>query len=347
MDWSKVPRFKLATLPTPLQFMEKVTESLGGPNIYLKRDDETGLAFGGNKVRKLEFIIADALEKKADVIITSGGVQTNHGRLTMAAAVKAGIKPVLVVTNEEPDNYEGNLLLDSLLGAEIHFTSIDKSLSPEKAHEAGRIEGEKKVKELKEKFQKEGKQVYVVPRGGRSIQGTLGYFLASLEIYEQMISKQMKLDYIVTSVGSSSTLGGLILGNKMFNTGIKVIGISVSRNAEEIKDLILQQAQEFIDYFSLNISISREEICVFDSYVGDGYAIPTDAGLDAIKLFGSKESVFMDHIYTGKGMSGLLDLIGKEYFKMDENILFIHTGGGPALFSLDVNKLIERRGVLK
>jgi D-cysteine desulfhydrase family pyridoxal phosphate-dependent enzyme len=341
MNWNEIPRYRLASLPTKIDHLDRLSKDLNGPNIYLKRDDETGLAFGGNKVRKLEFIIADALQKKADVIITSGGVQTNHGRLTVAAAVKTGIKPVLVLTNNEPAEYEGNLLLDKLLGAEIHFVyPADENLTNEEAHKKARIMGEEKVKELKEQYEKEGKTVYIVPRGGRSIPGTIGYCLATLEIYQQMIESQNNMDYIVTSVGSSSTLGGLIIGNKLFNTNTKIIGISVSRNAGDIKKLVLEQAESFIKHFNLNISVSEEDIIVFDSYIGNGYAIPTEKGIQAIKTLSSKESVFLDQTYTGKGMSGLIDLIERGYFKKEDNVLFIHTGGSPALFSLEANKFM-------
>src|SRR5699024_233293 len=212
MNWNKVERYQLANLPTKIDFLKGLTKKMDGPNLYLKRDDETGLAFGGNKVRKLEFIIGDALQKKSDVIITSGGIQTNHGRLTVAAAVKAGLKPVLVITGSEPDEYKGNLLLDKLLGADIYFVyPNDKNMTYEEAHEKARILGEEKVKELKDKYEQEGKKVYIVPRGGRSIPGTLGYLLATFEIYQQMIESQINMDYIVTSVGSSSTIGGLVI----------------------------------------------------------------------------------------------------------------------------------------
>lgn len=340
MNWKEIPRYRLANLPTQIEHLKNLSDKLNGPNIYLKRDDETGLAFGGNKVRKLEFIVADALEKKADVMITSGGIQTNHGRLTVAAAVKAGIKPVLVITNDAPEAYEGNLLLDKLLGAEIHFAyPDDEHLTHQEKHNRARILGEEKVEEIKKKYENEGKNVYIVPRGGRSIPGTLGYCLGSLEIYQQMVESKNHMDYIVTSVGSSSTIGGLLIGKKLFNIDTKIIGISVSRPAPEIKKLVLEQAESFINHYNLDVHVSEDDITVFDSYIGEGYAIPTEKGVQAIKTLSETESVFMDHIYTGKGMSGLIDLIGKDYFKDTDNVMFIHTGGSPALFSLDSIKI--------
>lgn len=342
LNWNEIPRYPLGNFPTKIEYLEHLSFELNGPSIYMKRDDETGLAFGGNKVRKLEFIIADAKKQGADIVITSGGVQTNHGRLTAAAAVKAGMKPLLVLTNEEPDEYNGNLLLDRLLGAELYFVSSkNPNLSKQEKHDEARILGEQKVEELKKHYEAAGKKVYVVPRGGRSIPGTLGYVSASIEMYHQMLNKGMHMDYLVTSVGSSSTLGGLLIGKKLLNLDTKIIGISVSRKTEGIKELVLEQAEQFIQHFNLNITLQPEDIEVYDSYIGAGYAIPTEKGIDAIKLLSEKESVFLDPTYTGKGMSGLVDLIQSEYFKPSDNVMFLHTGGNPALFD---NKL---KGVLK
>ncbi|WP_408011270.1 D-cysteine desulfhydrase family protein [Pseudalkalibacillus sp. A8] len=335
IDWKEIPRVKLANLPTKLEEMNKLTEKLNGPQLYIKRDDETGLAFGGNKVRKLEFILADAIQQGAEIIITSGGAQTNHGRLTAAAAVKLGLKPVIVLTDMEPDEYKGNLLLDYLLGTELHFVYGDPNLPKVERAMQSRLKGNEKVEEIREYYEKKGKKCYVVPRGGRSIQGTLGYLLATLEIYEQVINQQLNIDYIVTPTGSTSTLGSLLIGSKLFNTGIKPIGISVSRGAEEIKDLVMEQIELVVNHFNLNISIDREEIVVFDDYIGPGYAIPSESGIEAIKLLSSTESIFVDQNYTGKAMAGLIDLVRKKYFTENHSVLFLHTGGNPALFSIE------------
>lgn len=341
LNWSEIPRFQLGNWPTKIEYLEHLSHELKGPAIYMKRDDETGLAFGGNKVRKLEFIIADAKKQGADVMITSGGVQTNHGRLAAAASVKAGIKPLLVLTNDEPEGYSGNLLLDKLLGAEIHFVSSkNPNLSKQEKHNESRMLGEQKVAKLKNQYEKSGKKVYVIPRGGRSISGTLGYISASIEIYQQMMKNKMHMDYLVTPVGSSSTLGGLLIGKKLLHSDTKIIGISVSRKASDIKELILEQTKQFIKHFNLDISIESGDIEVYDSYIGAGYAIPTEKGIDAIKLLSKKESVFLDPTYTGKGMSGLVDLILNEYFKKNDNVMFLHTGGNPALFDNNLKGMI-------
>jgi D-cysteine desulfhydrase family pyridoxal phosphate-dependent enzyme len=330
-----MPRVRLAALPTPLEEMRNLTAKLNGPRLLIKRDDMTGLAFGGNKVRKLEFIMADALKQKADIIITSGGVQTNHGRLTVAAAKKLGLKPVLVLTGEEPDEYTGNLFVDYVLGAELHFVTADPGLSPAETQKQQRARGEEKVLEIKEKYEAQGHKCYTVPRGGRMPVATAGYLNATLEIYRQLIDMNVKADYLVVSTGSTSTTSSLILGNKVFNTGIKVIGISVSRSAEECKDRIMEELEKDIAYYGYDVKIDRDELTIFDNYIGPGYSIPTPEGIKAIKLLAESEVIMLDYAYTGKGMSGLIDLVRKGYFTKDDAVLFLHTGGTAGLFALD------------
>lgn len=326
-----MPRIKIANLPTRIHRLNNLTQDLGGSEIYIKREDETGLAFGGNKVRKLEFLMADALRKGAEVIITSGGAQSNHARLTAAAAVHCGLKPVLAVTDPEPELFQGNFLLKKLLGTEIHFVNV----SEEDCMAEVVRKGEAKVKELKKYYEERGKKAYIVPRGGRSVQGTAAYVSATLEIYQQIIEQNLKIDYIVTAVGSTSTLGALILANKLYRTGLKPIGISVAHDVKECKRRIIEQVNIDKEYFGLDIKINQEDITVFDSYIGPGYAKPTKPGVEAIKLLAKKEAIFLDHNYTGKAMAGLIDLVENKYFTKDDGVLFLHTGGLPALFALD------------
>lgn len=334
IDYSK--KLKIGNFPSEIQRLKHLERDIGSecPQVYFKRDDETGLAFGGNKVRKLEYIMYDAKEKNADVIITSGGLQTNHGRLTVASANKFGMKPVLVLTGKEPKKYSGNLLTNKLLGAELHFAhSTDFDSDTMNQNEANRLAGEAKVKELVEYYENEGKNVYVVPRGGRSVHGTLGYTSAVKEIIQQEKELGFSFDYVVTSVGSSSTFGGLISGKALHKLKADIIGISVSRKGEEIKDLVKEQIDNFSDYFNENIKVSKEKFELYDEYVGEGYAIPTELGCKAIKKLARLESIFIDPVYTGKGVSGLIGLIEKGRFRKDDKVLFIHTGGAPALFS--------------
>jgi len=331
MKLETMPRVALGTFPTPLEKMRNLTKELNGPQLYIKRDDLTGLAFGGNKVRKLEFLLADALQQNADVIITSGAVQTNHGRLTAAAAVKLGLKPVLVITDGEPASYKGNLMLDYLMGADLHFVPDIPGESPAQK----RQRGEEKAREVQEYYEKKGHKCYVIPRGGRSPVGTAGYYYATLELYHQIIEQQLKVDYVVTAVGSSSTMSSLLLGNRVFSTGLKIVGISVSRGAEECKTRILEEIEKDKRSYGLTqFEFSQENIVVFDDYIGPGYAKPSKEGVEAVKLLARTEAIFVDQNYTGKAFAGFVDLISKGYFKKDDGLVFLHTGGGPALFAL-------------
>lgn len=331
MELENFSRVRIANLPTRIHALDRLSKELATPNLFIKRDDETGLAFGGNKVRKLEYIMADAIDQGADVIITSGGAQSNHGRLTVAAAVSFGLKPVLVITDEEPEEYKGSLALDELMNADLHFVTVEKGEGIAEAVE----KGEMKVNELKDYYERKGMKAYIVPRGGRSTQGTAAYVTATLEMYQQIINQHLKIDYLVTAVGSSSTFGSLILASKLFNTGIKPIGISVAYSAEDCKEMILEQIEGDKKHFGFDVEISEEDIIVFDRYIGPGYAIATQESIDSIKLLARTEAIFLDPNYTGKAMAGLIDLIKTGYFSNDDGIIFLHTGGMPALFSLD------------
>lgn len=331
MNFKDIPRLKIANLPTKMHELAKLNERIGGPRLYMKRDDETGLAFGGNKVRKLEYILANALDTGAEVVITSGGAQSNHGRLTAAIAIACGLKPVLVITDDEPPVYNGNLSLDYFLGAELHY------IAPKENEDMPSLvaRGEEKVLELQKEYEKSGKKAYVVPRGGRSVYATAGYYNATLEICQQINEKRYKIDYIVTAFGSGSTFSSLVLANKLLNTGIKVIGISVAYDEEECITRVMEQLEEDKAFYGLDIDIHEDDFTIFDQYIGPGYAVPTTEGINAIKLLAQTEAIFLDPNYTGKAMAGFIDLVGKNYFNEDEGVLFLHTGGTPALFNLD------------
>jgi D-cysteine desulfhydrase family pyridoxal phosphate-dependent enzyme len=332
MKLEAMPRVSLGTFPTPLEKMENLTKALNGPRLYIKRDDLTGLGFGGNKVRKLEFLMADAIQQGADVIITSGAVQTNHGRLTVAAAVKLGLKAALIITDNEPASYKGNLLLDHLMGADLHFVPDVPGETPTQK----RQRGEDKAREVQERYEKQGHKCYVIPRGGRSPVGTAGYYYATLELYQQIIEQRLKIDAIVTGVGSSSTMSSLLLGSRAFSTGISIVGVSVSRGADECKTRILEEIEKDKAFYGLtHCEFTKDRIVVFDDYIGPGYAKPSRDGLEAVKLLARTEAIFLDQNYTGKAFAGFLDLIRKGYFKKDDSLVFLHTGGGPAVFALD------------
>lgn len=338
MNIKDLPRVNLGNMKTPLEKLENLSKDYKN-DIYIKRDDLLGLGLGGNKVRKLEYILGDALSKKADIVITSGGVQSNHVRLTIAAANKIGLKAVGVLVGSEPERYTGNTLLDKVLGAEIHFADIKnkEGLSIGELNKLLDEEGERLVQEIKAKYEAQGKIVYVIPGGGKMPPGIAGYINASSEIYSQLQEMRINADYLVTGVGTASTIASLIIGAKLYNTGITPIGILVTNtlgSAQAYAQRILGEIESYLKHYNWDLKINLEDIKLFDAYTGEGYGIPSEDGLEAIKTLATKEGLIVDHIYTGKAFAGLLDLSKKEFFA-DKNVIFLHTGGSPALFDLD------------
>ena len=342
MNIKDLPRIKLGEVKTPIEKLENLSKNYKN-DIYIKRDDLLGIGLGGNKVRKLEYILGDALSKNADIVITSGGVQSNHVRLTIAAANKVGLKAIAVLVGSEPERYTGNTLLDKVLGAEIHFADI-KSKEALSTGELNRLldeEGERLVQEIKSKYEALGKIVYVIPGGGKMPPGIAGYINATSEIYAQLQEMRLNADYIVTGVGTASTIASLIIGEKLYNTGIKPIGILVTNtlgSAKAYAERVKTEIDGYLKHFGWNLDITLDDIRLFDAYTGEGYGLPSDDGLEAIKTLARSEGLIVDHIYTGKAFAGLLDLSKKEYFG-DKNVIFLHTGGSPALFDLDPDLL--------
>jgi len=319
MQFSGFPRVRLAHLPTPLEEMGHLRAVLDGPELFVKRDDCTGLGFGGNKVRKLEFLMGEALERKADTVITTGGVQSNHARQTAAAAKKLGMEATLVLRGEKPEGYHrGNLLLDSILGAEMRFV--------------GTSEIDQAACEIGSRMEASGKRPYVIPLGGSTPTGCLGYVVAALEIVGQIQEKGVRVNAVVVANGSAGTHAGLALGFKALHSGIQVIGISVSRPKEILKAQVLDLGNRTAEKLGMDVELDPEDVVVYDAYIGPGYAIPTKEGVEAIKLVARTEGIFLDPVYTGKAMAGLMDLIGKGVFRKGQQVLFLHTGGTPALF---------------
>ena len=342
MNIKDLPRIKLGEVKTPIEKLENLSKNYKN-DIYIKRDDLLGIGLGGNKVRKLEYILGDALSKNADIVITSGGVQSNHVRLTIAAANKVGLKAIAVLVGSEPKRYTGNTLLDKVLGAEIHFADINnkEGLSTGELNRLLDEEGERLVQEIKSKYEALGKIVYVIPGGGKMPPGIAGYINATSEIYAQLQEKRLNADYIVTCVGTASTIASLIIGEKLYNTGIKPIGILVTNtlgSAKAYAERVKTEIDGYLKHFGWNLDITLDDIRLFDAYTGEGYGLPSDDGLEAIKTLARSEGLIVDHIYTGKAFAGLLDLSKKEYFG-DKNVIFLHTGGSPALFDLDPDLL--------
>ncbi len=321
---SRFPRVSLAHLPTPLEYMPRISKHLGGPKIYVKRDDCTGLGTGGNKTRKLEFLMADALQKEADVIITQGAVQSNHARQTAAAACKLGMACELVfekrVTDaSDPYLNSGNVLLDRMFGANIR--DVDKGTDMNAAME-----------EVAEELRSNGKTPYIIPGGGSNKIGALGYVDCALEIMSQANRDGIMIDHIVHATGSAGTQAGLVVGLKATHAGIPLLGIGVNAPQEIQEEKVYQLAMETADFVGAPDVVMRADVVANCDYVGGGYGVPTTEMNDAVMLFAQLEGLLFDPVYSGKGLAGMIDLIGSGFFSGADNIVFIHTGGSAGLF---------------
>jgi len=308
---------------------------LGGPNIFLKRDDCTDLAFGGNKTRKLEFIMADAHNKNADVIITIGGLQSNWARQMASAARKLGMDVILVLEGGKPDEYQGNLLLNHIMGCELRFEEISQE------QEDKEIQGECPVTgRVADEMRKKNRIPYAAPLGGATPLGNLGYINAVGEIKEQCDEMGMKADYIAFPTGTGGTQAGLEIGVRLLELDTKVFGLSISRHTREKTDEIAELCNKTIAFLGLkNYEFTPNEIIVNYDYMGNGYAIPTNECIEAIRIVAKTEGILLDPVYTGKAMAGVIDLIRSKTFRKNENVVFVHTGGGPANFAY--NKLFQ------
>ncbi len=327
MDLAKFPRVRLCHSPTPLEPLENLTKKLRGPTLYIKRDDCTGLATGGNKTRKLEFLMGQALQQGVDTIITQGAVQSNHARQTAAAAAKFGLKCKILLERRVPNvalDYEqtGNVLLDRLFGAEIEWRPAGEDMN-----DVGRG--------VTEKIRQEGGVPYFIPGGGSNKVGALGYVDCAIEILQQANERGLRIDYVVTATGSAGTQAGLVAGFKGCNSGIKVYGISVRQPRGKQEKIVHDLAVETAAYVGIKSEISRESVAANSDYVGPGYGQPTPEMVEAVDLLARTEGILLDPVYTGKGMAGLIGEIRKGTFSKDENIVFVHTGGSAALFAYE------------
>lgn len=325
MNLAKFPRRRYTEGQTPLELLPRLTEALGGPNIYIKRDDLLGLAAGGNKTRKLEFLVADALAQGADTLITCGAVQSNHCRLTLAAAVKEGLKCWLVLEERVAGSYKplgsGNNFLFHLLGVE--GTKVV----------SGGSDMLKAMQSVADELTAKGRKPYIIPGGGSNEIGATGYVACAEEILAQAFDRGLNFDYIVTTSGSAGTHAGLLVGFLGNNSGIPVIGIDISRKKEIQEELVYGLAQKTAAHVGLKQPVPRESVVCYDEYVGPGYSVPTDEMIEAVELVARTEGILLDPVYTGKAMSGLVGLIRKGFFRKGQNVLFVHTGGSPALFA--------------
>ena len=326
MNLAKFPRRGYVQAPPPLEALPRFSEALGGKvNVFIKRDDMLPGTAGGNKTRKLDFCMADALRQGADSIITCGAVQSNHCRLTLAWAVKEGLDCHLILEERVKGSYKpeasGNNFLFQLLGVK----SI--SVVPGGSDMMGEMQ------KLAETLRAEGKKPYVIPGGASNKIGALGYVSCAEEVLRQLFETGLRIEHMVVPSGSAGTHAGIIAGMIGNNAGIPVTGIGVNRKKEAQQAAVLKLAQETLDYIGTGVTMPAEAVVAFDDYVGPGYSLPTDGMVEAVKLLASTESILLDPVYSGKAMAGLIDLVRKDYFPEGSNVLFLHTGGSPALFA--------------
>ena len=332
---SLFPKKNLIHLPTPLARLDNLSRELGGPEIWIKRDDLTGIGFGGNKSRKLEFIVADALAKNADTLITWGSTQSNWCMQAAAAARRFGIRPVLLLfktTDIRPD-YDGNLLLDFLLGADIRLREARKGklLAADAAIKA--------VEEVAAEVRGRGGNPYTVAVGGSmpglsmtQPLGALGYVAAFAELEEQARAARLDFTHVVHATGSGATQAGLVAGARALGRPVEVVGISVSDPKEAFTDIVLRILADTGRALGLVWGDKRDDVIVLDEYIKEGYGVVTPGVAEAIRLLFAGEGIVLDPVYTGKAMAGLVDLVKRRRFRQDDKIIFLHTGGTPALF---------------
>ena len=324
MNLAQFPRRRYTEGQTPIEKLARLSEALGGPTLYMKRDDLLGLAGGGNKTRKLEFLVADALTRGADTLITCGAVQSNHCRLTLAAAVKEGLKCRLVLEERVAGSYNpqagGNNFLYRLLGVEkVKVVPGGSDMAAE-------------MQQVADEVAAEGRKAYIIPGGGSNPTGATGYVACAEEILGQLFEQALKIDRVVCASGSTGTHAGLVTGFYGNNSNIPVIGINVSRKKQQQEELVYRLVRQTAAHVGIESAIPQNAVLCFDEYVGPGYSLPTPQMAEAVRMLARLEGILMDPVYTGKAMAGLVDLVRKGYFKKEENILFVHTGGSPALY---------------
>lgn len=324
MHLARFPRLNFAHLPTPLEPLENLTRALGGPKLWVKRDDCTGLGTGGNKTRKLEFLIADALAKGADTIVTQGAVQTNHGRQTAAIATRLGLRCIILlehrIDTDDPEYLNsGNVLLDRLYGAELRDYPNGRDMNAE-------------LEVVAEEVRAEGGRPYTIPGGGSSPVGALGYMNCALELVAQANAIGLRIDHVVHATGSAGTQAGLVTGLTGLRSRIPVLGIGVRAPKDKQEDNVFRLAEAAAEHAGMKGCVTRADVVANCDYVGDGYGIPTEPMKEAVLMFARKEGLLLDPVYTGKGAAGLIDLVRKGHFGKDDNVVFLHTGGAAALF---------------
>lgn len=326
MSIVKLPRVTLGRWPTPLHELLRLSDTLGGPRIFVKRDDLTGLALGGNKCRKLEYVLGDAKQRGIDTLITSGSSQSNFALQMAAAARKLEMKPYLLLVKGAHVETQGNLLLHNILSSVVKILDI---VDPGEMFTTM----PKKMNELADELRSQGCNPLVIPAGASNPLGTAGWVDAAEEIGQQLEEQKIDVQHVVLANSTGGTQAGLVLGFKYLKLPLNVIGISVLNKKTAAINAVVTQVNETAKLLGLDITITPDEVTLYDDYVGQGYAIPTKECIDAIRVVAQTEAIFLDPVYTGKAMAGLMDLINRGYLTRQEAVLFIHTGGTAATFA--------------
>lgn len=324
MKLAKFPRLRITHGPTPLEPMKRLSEALGGPNLWIKRDDCTGLASGGNKTRKLEYLMAEAVQQGADTIITQGATQSNHARQTVAIAAKLGMQSHIILedrTGYTFDDYKhsGNVFLDHLFGASISEVPVDTDMNAAMA-------------QLADKLRSQGRRPYVIPGGGSNPVGALGYVTCALELANQANEMGVAFDCLVHATGSAGTQAGLVVGLYGARTQIPVYGVGVRAPKPAQEERVYKLACDTAELLGVPGCVQREDVFANCDYVGPGYGKPTPGMIEAVKMFARLEGLLLDPVYSGKGAAGLIDLCRKGHFKKGQNVVFLHTGGSVGLY---------------
>ncbi len=324
MKLSKFPRLRITHGPTPLEPMKRLSDALGGPNLWIKRDDCTGLATGGNKTRKLEYLMADAQQQGADTIITQGATQSNHARQAVAIAAKLGMESHIILEDRtgytfEDYKHSGNVFLDHLYGATVSEVPADTDMNGAMA-------------KMAEQLRAKGRKPYVIPGGGSNAIGALGYVTCALELIDQANNMGLDIDSLVHATGSAGTQAGLVAGLDGARSLIPVLGIGVRAARQPQEARVYGLACETAELLGVKGAVARERVVANCDYVGPGYGRPTPGMIEAVTMLARLEGILLDPVYSGKGMAGLIDLIRKGHFKKGQNVVFLHTGGAVALY---------------
>jgi len=333
MDLSRFPRRRYTQGPTPLEFLPNFTKALGGPNVWVKRDDMLGLVPGGNKTRKLEFLVADALAHGADTLVTCGAPQSNHCRITLSAAVKEGLKCRFVIEERVANSYRrdasGNNFLYRLMDVEA-ITVV-----------AGGSNMQESMQKVCDELAAQGRKGYIIPGGGSNALGGLGYVACAQELQQQFFEQDVQIDRLVVGSGSSGTHGGLLAGFLGNRIGIPIVGIGVSRDPADQDPLVHKEAQAVAELLGLDMAVPRDAVLTFGDYWRPKYSVPNAKMVEAVQMLARTEAILLDPVYTGKVMAGFIDLSRKGYFRRGENVLFLHTGGASSLHAYEAVVLGE------